>query len=396
MTPKLRVAVFYWTDPWQPVAAGGIDSYIGCFLKYAPPEVEIEVIGATADPRARPVGQWLELPLADRTVRFFAVFAPKTLSRAYVPLSVRYSMSLLWHRVRPKADIAIAHRAEPALFARRMNAIVLVHHTGPSDIPMGPSDFRWTRLRSVYGWLESVGVAPAPRIHTVSQHALEHYRSSYDSAADKIRFFPTFFDPSVFKLPSPSERALARAALRTALGLPPDAAIAVSVGRLDHQKDHLLSIAAFALLRERHHRLFLAIVGGGMLRSRIEAGIRAAGMQHRVLLLGEKAPKDVAATLHGADLFLLTSAYEGMSIALLEAQACGLPVVVPDVGEARRTVREGVGHVAVRTPRGIADAVSLTLEPAERFVPEHAERAVAEYSAASVVPKICRDLLDLA
>ena len=395
-TPKLRVAVFYWTDPWQTVAAGGIDSYIGCFLKYAPPEIEIEVIGATADPRARPVGRWLDLPIANRTVRFFAVFAPKTLSRAHVPLSLRYSMSLLWHRVRPNADIAIAHRAEPALFAPRTKSMVLVHHTGPSDIPTGASDFRWTKLRGIYGWLESIAVARARRIHTVSQHALGHYRASYRSAAEKIRFFPTFFDPSVFKVPSETERALARAALRTALDLPADAVIAVSVGRLDHQKDYLLSIAAFALLRERHERLFLVIVGGGMLRSRIEAGIRAAGMEKRILLLGEKAAADIAATHHAADLFLLTSAYEGMSIALLEAQACGLPVVVPDVGEARRTVREGVGHIAVRTPHGIADAVSLSLNARESFVPEHAERAVAEYSAASVVPKICRDLLDLA
>jgi glycosyltransferase involved in cell wall biosynthesis len=394
-TPKLRVAVFYWTDPWRPIAAGGIDSYIGCFLKYAPPEVEIEVIGVTSDARARPVGRWLDLPVANRTVRFFAVFAPKTLSGARVPLSMRYAMWLLWHRARPNADIAIAHRAEAALLASRTKSVVLVHHTGPSDIPSGAADWRSARLRGVFDWLESKAVRRARRIHTVTQNALEHYRDSHRSAPHKTRFFPTFFDPAVFKVPSSTERAFARNALRTALGLPADAAIAVSVGRLDHQKDYLLSIAAFALLHERHERLFLVIIGGGVLRGRIEAEIRAAGMQERILLLGEKAAADIAAIHHGADLFLLTSVYEGMSIALLEAQACGLPVVVPDVGEARRTVRDGVGYIAVRTPRGIADAVSLSLTAGESFVPEHAERAVAEYSAANVVPAICRDLLDL-
>ena len=95
-------------------------------------------------------------------------------------------------------------------------------------------------------------------------------------------------------------------------------------------------------------------------------------------------------------MFLLTSVYEGMSIALLEAQACGLPVVVPDVGEARQTVRDGVGHIAARTARGIADAISLSLKARESFEPELAARAVAEYSAANVVPQICRDLLELA
>jgi glycosyltransferase involved in cell wall biosynthesis len=395
-TSKLRVVVLYWTDPWRAVAAGGIDSYIGCFLKYAPADVEIEVIGVTADPRARPVGRWLDLPIANRTVRFFALFAPQSLSRPHIPLSVRYSMGLMWHPVRPNADIAIAHRAEPVLFAHRTKTIVLVHHTGPSDIPDGASQFRWPGKRGVYDWLESMAVRRVRRIHTVTQHALEHYRASYRRAADDLRFFPTFFDPAVFKLPSPQERALARKAVRTALGLPAHAAIAVSVGRLDHQKDYFLSLAAFALLSEQQEPLFLVIIGEGMLRARIEASIRAAGMQKRILLLGEKAAEDIAATHYAADLFLLTSAYEGMSIALLEAQACGLPVVVPDVGEARQTVRDGVGHIAARTARGIADAISLSLKARESFEPELAARAVAEYSAANVVPQICRDLLELA
>ena len=396
MTPKLRVAVLYWTDPCQPIAAGGIDSYIGCFLKYAPPEVEIEVIGVTADLRARPAGRWLDLPMENRTVRFFALFAPKTLSRGRVPLSLRYSMWLLWRRVRPNAAIAIAHRAEAAIFAPRKKTVVLVHHSDASDIPGGVSDSWWERLLHLYDCLEPIAVRRARRIHTVTQRAFNYYRRSYPSAADRIRFFPTFFDPAVFNVPSPTDRALARHALRDALGLPADATIAVSVGRLEPQKDYLLSIAAFALLHERHERLFLVIIGGGMLRGRIEASIESAGLQKRILLLGEKTAAEIAAAHHGADMFLLTSAYEGMSIALLEAQACGLPVVVPDVGEARRTVRDGVGHIAVRTPRGIADAVSLTLNARERFVPEHAARAAAEYSAASVVPVICRDLLDLA
>jgi glycosyltransferase involved in cell wall biosynthesis len=392
----LRVVLLYWADPWHPAVSGGIDSYIRDFLKYAPPEVAIEMIGATADPQARPVGRWSELPGGARTVRFFPLFAARHLSRTWVPLSVRYALSFALRRVHPQNDVAIAHRPEALWFAPRTRATVLVHHIGPSDIPAGRSDFRWTKARRIHRWIESFAVRRATRIHTVTERARDYYRTTYRAKAQSVRFFPTFFDPGVFHAPTPELEARARDQLRRELGLPADAEIAVSVGRLDYQKDYPLSIAAFALLRERHENLFLLIIGAGVLRAELQRLVAAAGMQQRILLLGERSATQIASTHHGADLFVLTSAYEGMSIALLEAQACGLPVVVPNVGEAQRTVNAKVGHVVERTPSAIAAAVSRCLRERAAFDPHDAALAAAPYSAVHVVPAICRDLLDLA
>lgn len=396
MTAELKVVVLYWTDPWHLAAPGGIDSYIRCFLKYAPPEVAIDVIGVTADRRARAVGRWLDLPLGSRTVRFFALYAPQNLSRGRIPHCLRYCMQLALHRIRSDASIVIAHRPEPLLFGLRTKHAVLVHHIGPSDVPgNGATDFRWARARRVYGWMESFAVRRAQRIHTVTQRAFDYYRQRYPSSADKTRFFPTCFDPEIFTIPGPRERISARRTLRAELGLPDDAEIAISVGRLDHQKDIQLSIAAFALLRRQHERLFLVIAGAGILRTRIAAAIAAAGLEDRIRLLGSRTAPEIAALHHGADLYLLTSAYEGMSIALLEAQACGLPVVASDVGEARRTVTEGSGYLAARTPRDVASSVARCLGGRDSFTPQAAARAAAPYSAAAVIPAICADLRGL-
>lgn len=392
----LTLVMLYWTDPWHAAAPGGIDSYIRCFLKYAPPDVEIEVIGVTADPNARAVGEWLDLPIGNRTARFFALYAPRTLSRTRVPLSARYCAQLALRKVRINASIAIAHRPEPLLFAPRTKSAVLVHHIGPCDIPAGKTDFRWAKARRVYGWMESFAVRRAKRIHTVTPRALDYYRGRYPSSVGKTRFFPTCFDPEVFAVPSGGQGVSARRALRTELGLPDDAEIAVCVARLDHQKDILLAIEAFALLGKQRKRLFLAIAGAGILRGEIEAAIAAAGMEQQIRLLGLRTTHEIAALHRGADLFLLTSAYEGMPIALLEAQASGLPVVVPDVGEARRTVVDGAGFLAERTPHAIAGAVADCLALAQTFEPETAANAVAAYSGATVIPAICSDLRDLA
>jgi glycosyltransferase involved in cell wall biosynthesis len=395
-SPRLKVVLLYWADPWHAAVSGGIDSYIRDFLKYAPPEVAIELIGATADPRARPVGRWSELRSGERTVRFFPLFAARHLSRAWIPLSLRYALCFALRRVQPQGDVVIAHRPEALLFAPRKRAVILVHHIGPPDIPAGRSDFRWTRARRIHRWVESFAVRRATRIHTVTERARDYYRTTYPAKAHNVRFFPTFFDPAVFHAPTSQVREQARRLLRSELGLPADAAVAMSVGRLDYQKDYPLSIAAFELLRERHANLFLLIIGGGILHPELQRLIAAAGMQQRILLLGERSATQIAAAHHGADLFVLTSAYEGMSIALLEAQACGLPVVVPIVGEARRTVNAKVGHIVQRTPSAIADAVSRCVRECAAFDRNDAVLAAAPYSAINVVPAICRDLLDLA
>lgn len=140
--------------------------------------------------------------------------------------------------------------------------------------------------------------------------------------------------------PSPSARARARAEL----GLPREAFVLGTVGRLDDAKDPLGAFAALAPGLAADPRLHLAFVGDGHLRPRLERAIAAAGLGSRVTLAGLRA--DAASLCPAFDLFFLASRWEGFPLAVIEALAAGVPVVAYDVAGVREAVREGFnGHL---------------------------------------------------
>lgn len=102
----------------------------------------------------------------------------------------------------------------------------------------------------------------------------------------------------------------------------------VSVGRLEKQKDHLLLIDAFALVADEFPEEDLIIYGEGSLRKTLEDEMITLGLEGRVSLPGET--KNVAEELAKAKVFVLSSDFEGMPNALLEAMAVGLPCISTD------------------------------------------------------------------
>lgn len=103
----------------------------------------------------------------------------------------------------------------------------------------------------------------------------------------------------------------------------------VAVGRLDANKNHEMMIRAFAALKDKYQEYTLTIYGDGELRPYLEDLIIQLGITGRVLLPG--VIPDVAVQIERASLFLLTSYSEGVSNALIEAMAIGLPVISTDV-----------------------------------------------------------------
>lgn len=114
--------------------------------------------------------------------------------------------------------------------------------------------------------------------------------------------------------------------LRRALELPPGQPILGHVGRMRPEKNHLLLLEMFAAYLRDFGPAQLLLIGDGPLRPEIVARIRALGLDAQVRLLGSRP--DVPALLEIMDAFVLPSRFEGRSLALLEAQAVGLPCVL--------------------------------------------------------------------
>lgn len=179
-----------------------------------------------------------------------------------------------------------------------------------------------------------------------------------------------------------------RATLREELHLGPGERLLVAVGNLYPVKGHLHLIDALSLLATRYPGVHVAIAGRGDLADAIVTRAREHGLANRVHLLGLRA--DVAEVLAAADVFVLPSLSEGLSLALLEAMFAGRPIVASDVGEIGAALANGKAGVLVdpASPPALAAAIEdLLSHPARaRELAQRARRrAVAEYDMAQMV-----------
>lgn len=124
----------------------------------------------------------------------------------------------------------------------------------------------------------------------------------------------------------------------------------VSIGRLDPQKNQKMLIDAFALVHTRYPEYSLDIYGEGELREQLQRQIDDLGLRNAVNLRGYT--KAIHQRLQNARLFVLSSDYEGMSNALIEALAMGVPTISTDhpIGGARMLIENGVNGIL--TPTG--------------------------------------------
>ena len=159
------------------------------------------------------------------------------------------------------------------------------------------------------------------------------------------------------------------AAARGEFGIPPDAPLVVTVGRLDPMKGHACLLEAAAEVRRHFPSARFLLVGGGPLAEDLRARARALGLEGAVLFAGVR--NDVPRLLRAADLFAFPSLdeREGFGIALLEAMACGLPVVASRAGGIPEIVPDGRGGLLVppRDARALAGAIRALLgDPSRR------------------------------
>ncbi len=121
----------------------------------------------------------------------------------------------------------------------------------------------------------------------------------------------------------------------------------VAVGRLENQKNYKLLIKAFSLIRKEYPSDNLIIYGDGILRSELIEFIQASGLNGRVILKGNI--QNVAEEIRAAKCFVMSSDYEGLPNALMEAMALGVPVISTDCpcGGPRTLIRTNFEGILV-------------------------------------------------
>lgn len=161
--------------------------------------------------------------------------------------------------------------------------------------------------------------------------------------------------PQMVVMPNPID--LSQAATRTAVEKDPSTIRIITVGRLTPQKDHHTLIHAFAEICQSRP-LELHIVGDGPLRDDLGELVSQLGLDRQIHMLGWV--ENVFVHLNGADIFVLSSRWEGFGNVLVEAMACGLPVVGTDCDSGPGEIL-GSGRFGILVPVGDVQALARAL-----------------------------------
>jgi glycosyltransferase involved in cell wall biosynthesis len=217
--------------------------------------------------------------------------------------------------LREGVDVVHTHNPQPLIYgapAGRFAGAALIH----TKHGRNPDSLRRRLLRRAAAKLVDAYVAVSPSTAEVA-------RENHDCDETRLHVITNGIDVTAFTL-----GAGVRCAVRDELGIPRDAWVVGTIGRLAPEKDQAALVRAMGPLLSEKRRL--VIVGEGAERLALEELVRSLEHGRFVHLTG--ARRDPARLLAAFDVFGLSSCTEGLPLVLLEAMAAGLPVVSTDVG----------------------------------------------------------------
>lgn len=280
----------------------------------------------------------------------------------------------LWsiRRLAQGRDVVHLHSSKAAALGRV--AVASLGRRRPAII-VTPHYWSWLvggRLARAYRWIERILAHHCDVIVAVSEREAAQGRVEL-AAADRVTLIHNGVDRTHF---SPNGVRADRHTISPLI---------VCVGRLSEQKGQDVAIWALARLENRTARL--RFVGGDNThgeREQLEALALSLGVAHRIEWRGEVV--DTAPEFRAADLVIAPSRWEGMSLALLEAMACGAAMVVTDVSGSE--VLKGAGVIVPpNDPQALADAIDglLTDAPRRQRLSEAARERSHSYDLASTM-----------
>jgi len=261
----------------------------------------------------------------------------------------------LWTQIRLATHI-LFHRPDLLLITAH---ILPLAYTGPSVVTVHDLGFLvYPKTYRLFDLFYLSTMTPysswrARRIIADSQATKDDLTRYYRTSPDKIRVVPLGVDTSFFR---PADPAQSQATARR-YGI--EGPYILYVGTLQPRKNLHRLLEAYATVRNwgfASHRLVLAGKLAHAYPSLVRE-VRELGLEDSVLFPGFVAAKDLPALMSGCDAFVLPSLYEGFGLPILEAMACGAPVIASNVS----SMPEVVGDAGLLTDPFDTDALALAL-----------------------------------
>ena len=308
----------------------------------------LALVGWTND-ISDPVGRWFKKTIDGTRYEFFAIGRDRSNGRKpFVPERI-----VTWIRIK---------RYQRRIFSRgiqniivREHAVILAlnvrreHHLcycfPGVDSPLSISRYAWARHFSrLFDTVFYKALARKASVILASADdaaIMDMKRKAGSSLENREVFsFPTRVDTDIFY---PGDRHKAR----KELGLPEDGPIVITSGRIHWAKGWSFLLDSFLVFCKRFPGSRLIFLGDGDDRAALSEKILQTSLETNVILAGHNPPEKVAAYLRASDLLVMGSFREGWSTVLVEAMACGIPIVTTRFSSAEAIVKEGVNGFVV-------------------------------------------------
>ncbi len=324
----------------------------------------LALVGISTDDTT-PVGEWVEREFYGIKHLFFSI--GKLQSGTQKPLiPMRFSVFIKIKKFRKKIlslNIKNAFVQSPELLIATAswdwNSLCFIFHgvKNPLEMPR----YKWgIYLKHFYNWKVFSALNKADLILACADEESidELIKESKGRLRKNITQFATRVDTDIY---FPVDREIARSILE----IPIDLKLIVNIGRINKVKGWDFLLESFQkYLEKSNSKAIFKFIGDGEDRTNLQDFINVLSLQDAVQITGFLEPSQVALYINASDLCVVGSYFEGWSISILEALACGKPIVSTDVSGARQLILDGKnGFVSLsRNPVHFAELMSLALE----------------------------------
>jgi len=392
---KIKPLIIFQMDPLGN-KIGGIETFVKNFIRYAPNDFEIYMVGVSSDKKVYPVGKWQIVEVQNKKINFLPIIHVKNENvRSKIPLCLKFTVNLALYKKRIffSDKILEFHRIEPSIpLSDTPCKKILFIHGNMKDLYNPHAETKWKKFPWIYFKMEKYLIQKFNKIFVVREDGVVSYREKYPFMAERFSFLPTWVDENLFfPFKNSEDKKINKVLFLKKNKLPNNSKLILFVGRLEGQKDPLLLIETFKYVNQKMKESILLIVGIGSLKHKMVRLIEKYNLKKSVLFLGVLPQIKVADIMRVSDVFILTSAFEGMPISILEALSSGLPVVTTDVGEVKRVVQSEFSGIvcSLRDPRILGDAVLKVIKSrGKHFSIENCRLSIRKYTVKNVLNRL--------
>jgi len=267
----------------------------------------------------------------------------------------------------------------PTLFLSKKTKVVLTIHgrEGCNVSPYYGQPFK-TFLVAL---AERIAIRKSARVIVLNREDLKYYRRKFPAQKDKFLLIPTFFDEHKFKF---QNKEAAKKQLKLARKR-----VFIYTGRLVNSKGVNKSLEIFALYRRENRASIFLVIGNGDEKESLKNKAAGLGIKSAVKFISQLENAKLPVYYQAADIFIISSASEGLPISCLEAMACGTPVLAREAVGINELVQNGINGYLFSQEEDSHQLVNKIEKIfSDKKIGCSTKKSVEKFSSSAVCPKI--------